>query len=118
MCIMALLIPTFLVIPLGIPFTIGLAVLGLVFFSVMPIITAAAQDSAGSGSEGSVTAMMFLGLSLVSLCSPPIAGKIYDSAGFDGVIIFCTIVAVTGALLAIILPTPPLPKIRDTVTEV
>jgi hypothetical protein len=62
--------------------------------------------------------MMFLGLSLVSLCSPPIAGKIYDSAGFDGVIIFCTIVAVTGALLAIILPTPPLPKIRDTVTEV
>ena len=118
MCIMAVLIPAFLVIPLGIPFTIGLAVLGLVFFSVMPIITAAAQDSAGSGSEGSVTAMMFLGLSLVSLSSPPIAGKIYDSADFDGVIIFCTIVAVIGALLAIILPTPPSPKVLETVTEV
>ena len=109
---MALLIPIFLILPTGVPFTLGLAVLGLVFFSVMPIITAAAQDSAGSGSEGSVTAMMFLGLSLVSLSSPPIAGTIYDNSSFDGVLIFCTGLAVAGALLATVLPTPPSPTIE------
>ena len=51
----------FLFIERGIGFTIIVASLGLFFFSVMPIITAATMDQVERGSEGSATALIFAG---------------------------------------------------------
>ena len=96
----------FLLLPIseGIGFTIVLGSLGLFFFSVMPIITAATMDQVERGSEGSATALIFTGGSVVGSLSPILAGKIFETNNFEGIVIYCGAIAAVGALLALILP--------------
>jgi FSR family fosmidomycin resistance protein-like MFS transporter len=101
---MALLLFLFLQFDSGIPMTVLIAVLGLFFFSVMPIINAAAMDMVDKGSEGSGIALMFTGGSIIGAFTPIAAGKINEVNGFEGVVIFVGIIAATGALLSLVLP--------------
>ena len=96
----------FLLLPIsdGIGFTIVLGSLGLFFFSVMPIITAATMDQVERGSEGSATALIFTGGSVVGSLSPILAGKIFETNDFEGIVIYCGAIAAVGALLALIMP--------------
>ena len=96
----------FLLLPIsdGIGFTIVLGSLGLFFFSVMPIITAATMDQVERGSEGSATALIFTGGSVVGSLSPILAGKIFETNNFEGIVIYCGVIAAVGAVLALILP--------------
>jgi len=101
---MTVLIFLFLQFDSGLPMTALIAVLGLFFFSVMPIINAAAMDMIDKGSEGSGTALMFSGGAVIGSFTPIAAGFINQSTGFDGVIIFSGAIAAVGALLSLVLP--------------
>jgi FSR family fosmidomycin resistance protein-like MFS transporter len=104
MTAMTILIFLFLQFDSGLAMTLLIAVLGLFFFSVMPIINAAAMDMIDKGSEGSGTALMFAGGSVIGSLTPIAAGFINQSSGFHGVIIFSGAIAATGALLSLVLP--------------
>ncbi len=104
MASMAGLIFLFLPISDGIGFTLLISLLGLFFFSVMPIITAATMDQVERGSEGSATALIFTGGSVVGSMSPILAGKIFETNNFEGIVIYCGAIATAGALVALILP--------------
>jgi len=101
---MTILIFLFLQFDSGLAMTILIAVLGLFFFSVMPIINAAAMDMIDKGSEGSGTALMFSGGAVIGSLTPIAAGFINQENGFHGVIIFAGIIAAVGASLSLILP--------------
>ena len=101
---MTILIFLFLQFDTGLPMTVLIAVLGLFFFSVMPIINAAAMDMIDKGSEGSGTALMFSGGAVIGSLTPIAAGFINQENGFHGVIIFSGIIAAVGASLSLILP--------------
>lgn len=103
---MALLVFLFLLAQDGLAFTILLATLGLFFFSVMPIITAAAMDQVGVGTEGSATAMMFTGGAVIGALSPIAAGALFDAEGWSAVVIFCGAIATFGTALALVIPMP------------
>ena len=104
MTAMPVLLFLFLQFDSGISMMILIAVLGLFFFSVMPIINAAAMDMIDKGSEGSGTALMFAGGSIVGSLTPIVAGIINQSNGFQGVVIFAGAMATIGAVLSLILP--------------
>ena len=104
MTAMTVLLFLFLQFDSGIPMMILIAVLGLFFFSVMPIINAAAMDMIDKGSEGSGTALMFAGGSILGSLTPIVAGIINQSNGFQGVVIFAGAMATIGAVLSLILP--------------
>jgi FSR family fosmidomycin resistance protein-like MFS transporter len=104
MTAMTILIFLFLRFDSGWGMTLLIAVLGLFFFSVMPIINAAAMDMIDKGSEGSGTALMFSGGAVIGSLTPIAAGFINQSNGFHGVIIFSGAIAATGALLSFVLP--------------
>jgi FSR family fosmidomycin resistance protein-like MFS transporter len=104
MTAMTVLIFLFLQFDSGLAMTALIAVLGLFFFSVMPIINAAAMDMIDKGSEGSGTALMFSGGSIIGALTPIAAGFINQENGFHGVIIFAGIIAAIGATLSLILP--------------
>ena len=104
MTAMTVLLFLFLQFDSGIPMMILIAVLGLCFFSVMPIINAAAMDMSDKGSEGSGTALMFAGGSILGSLTPIVAGIINQSNGFQGVVIFAGAMATIGAVLSLILP--------------
>jgi MFS family permease len=104
MSAMTVLIFMFLQFGSGLSMTVLIAVLGLFFFSVMPIINAAAMDMIDRGSEGSGTALMFSGGAIVGSLTPIAAGYINQSNGFHGVIIFSGVIAAVGAILSLILP--------------
>ena len=101
---MAVLVFMFLLFETGWPLAVLLGFLGLFFFSVFPIITAAAMDQVEKGSEASGTALLFAGGAVIGSLSPVIAGFIYESSGFTGVVWFCGAIATVGAVLAIVLP--------------
>ena len=101
---MTVLLFLFLQFDSGISMMILIAVLGLFFFSVMPIINAAAMDMIDKGSEGSGTALMFTGGSVVGSLTPIAAGFINQSSGFQGVVIFVGTLATIGAVLSLFLP--------------
>jgi MFS transporter, FSR family, fosmidomycin resistance protein len=101
---MTVLIFLFLQFDSGLAMTALIAVLGLFFFSVMPIINAAAMDMIDKGSEGSGTALMFSGGAVIGSFTPIAAGFINQSSGFEGVIIFSGAIAAVGAVLSLILP--------------
>ena len=101
---MAALVFLFLVAEDGIAFTILLAALGLFFFSVMPIITAAAMDQVGPGTEGSATALMFTGGAVIGALSPIAAGALFNAVGWSGVVVFCGIIAAFGTAMALFIP--------------
>ena len=104
MTAMTILIFLFLQFDSGWAMTLLIAVLGLFFFSVMPIINAAAMDMIDKGSEGSGTALMFSGGAVIGSLTPIAAGFINQGNGFHGVIIFSGAIAATGALLSLVLP--------------
>ena len=104
MGMMMVLIIMFYFFDSGITMTILVALLGIFFFSVMPTITAAAMDQVPSGIEGTGTALMFSGLAIIGSLSPIIAGAIYERNLFEGVVIYCAIIAVIATILSIILP--------------
>jgi len=104
MTAMTVLLFLFLQFDSGIPMMILIAVLGLFFFSVMPIINAAAMDMIDKGSEGSGTALMFAGGSIIGSLTPIVAGIINQSNGFQGVVIFAGAMATIGAVLSLMLP--------------
>ncbi len=101
---MTVLIFLFLQFDSGLSMTVLIAVLGLFFFSVMPIINAAAMDMIDKGSEGSGTALMFSGGAVIGSMTPIAAGFINQESGFHGVIIFAGIIAAIGATLSLVLP--------------
>ena len=104
MTAMTILIFLFLLFDSGLGMTLLIAVLGLFFFSVMPIINAAAMDMIDKGSEGSGTALMFSGGAVIGSLTPIAAGFINQSNGFQGVVIFAGIIAAAGAILSLVLP--------------
>ena len=104
MTAMTILIFLFLLFDSGWSMTALIAVLGLFFFSVMPIINAAAMDMIDKGSEGSGTALMFTGGAVIGSLTPIAAGFINQSNGFEGVVIFAGIIAAAGAILSLVLP--------------
>ena len=101
---MSVLIIMFYFFDSGIMMTILVALLGIFFFSVMPTITAAAMDQVPKGIEGTGTALMFSGLAIIGSLSPIVAGAIYEMNLFEGVVIYCAIIAVLATLLSIFLP--------------
>ena len=109
MILMTILIFLFLFFDSGIMMTFLVGCLGLFFFSVMPIINAAAMDMVDKGSEGSGTALMFTGGSVISSITPIFAGIINESSGFHGVVIFSGIIALIGATLSLVLPMKSAP---------
>ncbi|MBI4220694.1 MAG: MFS transporter [Chloroflexi bacterium] len=88
----------------GWPFAVMLALLGVVLFSVMPTITAAAMDVTEKGSEGTSIALMFAGGAVIGAVAPVAAGAINSSWGFQGVVLFASAVAAAGVLTAIVVP--------------
>ena len=104
MSLMSLVLFAFLYVDSGLLLTLLIGILGLFIFSVMPIITAAAMDQVESGTEGSITALIFTGSGIVAAISPMIAGAIYGEYQFHGVVIMTGIIAFISALLSFVLP--------------
>ena len=104
MILMAIYLFLFIQFDHGIGLIILVGLLGMFFFSVMPIITAATMDRVPTGSEGSGTALNFIGMSLVGFLSPIIAGYVYSEYNFDGISIYAGSIAIAGILLCSILP--------------
>ena len=104
MSLMAIYLFLFLIFDEGIGLVILIGLLGMFFFSVMPIVTAATMDRVPKGSEGSGTALNFIGMSLIGFMSPVISGIIYAKYNFEGISIFAGVIAVSGILLCTFLP--------------
>ena len=104
MSLMSLILFSFLYVDSGLLLTLLIGLLGLFIFSVMPIITAAAMDQVESGTEGSITALIFTGTGVVAAISPIIAGGIYAEHQFHGVVILTGLIAIGSAILSFILP--------------
>ena len=104
MSLMAIYLFLFLIFDEGIGLVILIGLLGMFFFSVMPIVTAATMDRVPKGSEGSGTALNFIGMSLIGFMSPVISGIIYAKYNFEGISIFAGVIAVSGIVLCTFLP--------------
>jgi|TARA_B110000263_G_scaffold54024_2_gene45418 FSR family fosmidomycin resistance protein-like MFS transporter len=104
MSLMALYLFLFLVFDDGLGLIILITLLGMFFFSVMPIITAATMDRVPKGSEGSGTALNFIGMSVIGFMSPIFAGIIYSQFGFSGISIMSGTIALSGIILCSLLP--------------
>ncbi|MBI4306861.1 MAG: MFS transporter [Chloroflexi bacterium] len=104
MTAVAVIIGSFTWIEGGWPFAVMLALLGVVLFSVMPTITAAAMDVTEKGSEGTSIAMMFAGGAVIGAVAPVAAGAINSSWGFQGVVLFASATAAAGVVTAIAVP--------------
>ena len=101
---MAIYLFLFLIFDEGLGLVILIGLLGMFFFSVMPIVTAATMDRVPKGSEGSGTALNFIGMSLIGFMAPVISGIIYRTYNFEGIAIFSGIIAIAGILLCTFLP--------------
>ncbi|MBM3959022.1 MAG: MFS transporter [SAR202 cluster bacterium] len=99
-----LIVLSFVWIESGWPFTLMITLLGVVLFSVMPTITAAAMDVTEKGSEGTSIAMMFAGGSVIGAVAPVFAGAINARWEFQGVVIFAAAIAAAGVLAALVVP--------------
>ena len=104
MTLMAIYLFLFLIFDEGLGLVILIGLLGMFFFSVMPIVTAATMDRVPKGSEGSGTALNFIGMSLIGFMAPVISGIIYKTYNFEGIAIFSGIIAISGILLCTFLP--------------
>ena len=98
------LLLTFLWADAGVSLAVMLGSLGVVLFSVMPIIAAAAMDATEKGSEGTSTALLFAGGSVIGAVAPLAAGAINESWGFHGVVWVAAALSASGAVLALVLP--------------
>jgi MFS family permease len=88
----------------GAPLAVMLGLLGTVLFAVMPIIAASAMDATAKGSEGTSTALLFAGGSLIGAVAPVAAGAINTEWGFHGVVWFAASLSAAGAALAFVVP--------------
>ena len=104
MTLMAIYLFLFLIFDVGLGLIILITLLGMFFFSVMPIVTAATMDRVPKGSEGSGTALNFIGMSLIGFMAPIFAGFIYSQYNFAGISIMSGVIAVSGIILCSILP--------------
>ena len=104
MTLMAIYLFLFLIFDEGLGLVILIGLLGMFFFSVMPIVTAATMDRVPKGSEGSGTALNFIGMSLIGFMAPVISGIIYKTYNFEGIAILSGIIAISGILLCTFLP--------------
>ena len=104
MTLMAIYLFLFLIFDEGLGLIILITLLGMFFFSVMPIVTAATMDRVPKGSEGSGTALNFIGMSLIGFMAPIFAGFIYSQYNFAGISIMSGVIAVSGIILCSILP--------------
>lgn len=101
---MAMLI--FAMIPFGegMAFTAILALLGLFLYSVNPVMLAAAIDAAPSGTEASVTALMFTGPAVFGAISPIIAGLMRDNFGMEAVFLYASVIVGLVAVASLFVP--------------
>lgn len=83
---------------------LNILLLGLVLFSIMPVIVAAAMDATDVGSEGTSVAVLFAGGALIGAAAPAIAGAINMRWAFDGVVVFVAILAGLGAVVSFFAP--------------
>jgi MFS family permease len=90
----------------GVWLAVMLGLLGTVLFAVMPIIAAAAMDATEKGSEGTSTALLFAGGSVIGAIAPLAAGAINTEWGFHGVIWLAAALSLSGALLAAAMAAP------------
>ena len=97
----SLIIAMILFVNSGTSLIIMLLVLGSVLFSIMPIISAYAMDTAGKMNEGSSIAFLFTGGSIAGAIAPVIAGIFFDKWGFDGLIIFTVSLSLLGLFIVI-----------------
>lgn len=88
----------------GWPLVLVLALLGVILFSVNPVITATAMDATRRGAEGSAIAMVFTGGAIIGALAPVAAGAIFANWAFQGVVLFAGAIALVGALLAAVVP--------------
>ena len=77
-----------------------LLLLGCVLFAIIPVIAAAAMEYTVPGTEGTSVSLLFTGGAILGSMSPLIAGLLYDLNGFNSVIIFTSVLSLTGAIIA------------------
>ncbi len=104
MTLMAIYLFLFLIFDKGFGLIIRITLLCMFFFSVMPMVTAVTMDRVPKGSEGSGTALNFIGMSLIGFMAPIFAGFIYSQYNFAGISIMSGVIAVSGIILCSILP--------------
>ena len=97
----SLLIAMILFLNSGISLIVMLFILGSVLFSIVPIISAYAMDTAGKMNEGSSIAFLFTGGSIAGAIAPVLAGLFFDRWGFDGLIFFTVSLSLLGLFIVI-----------------
>ena len=101
---MAILIFLLIGFDSGWGFTLVLAFLGLVLYSVNPIMMAAAVDATKKGTEASGIALMFAGSSILGAASPMIAGQLRETFGMVSVFYYAGIIVSVVAAATLIVP--------------
>ena len=100
-CLLALALLTF---DSGIPFTISVALIGLFLYPDQPILTATVFDVAGSDvASTSLAAVSFVG-GLMAVVSPLIAGRLFETSGFDAAIYYVACLFGLAAVTFLVLP--------------
>ena len=97
----SLLIAMILFLNSGISLIVMLFILVSVLFSIVPIISAYAMDTAGKMNEGSSIAFLFTGGSIAGAIAPVLAGLFFDRWGFDGLIFFTVSLSLLGLFIVI-----------------
>ncbi len=101
---MAILILSLIFFGDGLSLTIILGLLGIFLYTVNPVMLASAIDGAPSGTESSVTALMFTGPAIFGAIAPIIAGILRTSYGMDAVFIYAGGMVGFVAFLSLLVP--------------
>lgn len=101
---MAVLVFALLPFGTGWAFTLILALLGVVLYTVNPVMLAAALDATKGGTESSGTALMFTGPAILGAVSPVIAGWLRQSYGMDGVFYYSSAILAAITVLSLFVP--------------
>ena len=101
LCVMALALVVF---DTGILFTITIALLGLYLYPDQPILTATILDVVGRNvASTGLGVVAFVGF-LMAAVSPLIAGRLYDTIGFDAVAYYVAGLFAVSAVVFLLLP--------------
>ena len=88
----------------GVWLTVMLGLLGIFVFSINSVMTATAMDAIEPGTEGSAVAMLFTGGAIIGASAPVIAGLVYTTWEFSGLVVYAGSIAGLGALVALVVP--------------
>lgn len=89
------------VLPAGVPFTIGVFVMGAFCFPMMSILIASAMDVVGQDVQGATVSLVY-GFGIVfSGVSPTVAGYIADTYGVESVFLYASVLALATAAISI-----------------